>query len=183
MMITYLNGLHKDELMSLGNYLCVECLLMRRGPSWLLRARESPMLPSWPLVLIVTRKFWFFFYFSVVKKENALNVYVCGEFFAFVLLKSFAINCLELPIRVYFTLNSIVCIFWSQIRMINIRWTVFILSLINWFYLNWFDLMLDIFCCRSITTIINSFHPKYQMIVDDWKRWKEKIQMNNKHFF
>lgn len=58
-----------------GYYLYVEYRPVIHGPSLLFLARESLMLPSWPLVLIVTRKFWRLFYFESENTELNLTVF------------------------------------------------------------------------------------------------------------
>lgn len=59
------------------DYLCVGCHPMRHGPSSSFRARESLMLPSWPLVLIVTRKSWRIFYFYLLEKNTTTFFLKC----------------------------------------------------------------------------------------------------------
>lgn len=142
-------------------YLYVECHPMWRDPSLWFLARESLMLPSWPLVLIVMRKFW-----RISIYPDRKNFYTLQLFFSVStkLIKVYA--------------------FWYNLNI----W-VFFFSIYLHFYVIGVEMFLRFFV--HITPQLNSFdalvmmtwHFSHYTRCSAWiyrLEWKKKIRINNR---
>lgn len=118
-----------------GYYIYVEYRPVIHGPSLLFLARESLMLPSWPLVLIVTRKFWRLFYFE--SENTELNLTVFKIFFC--------------KIALFCVLNSTQYAHCYYFAAVSVRW-ILIISIFHqskcWFCKSYYILRFLLFPSR-----------------------------------
>lgn len=137
---------------------------MRRGPSWLLRARESPMLPSWPLVSIVTQKFWQIYLFSRFTKKKNTN---SSSTLCFPLQSKLFKLCPLILITVFFSFSVVrfllICLFAICKIVHSIFKTVFFIYILHDFISLFLFRLICVECQNPLIDSLGSF-----MCVD-WK--------------